>query len=363
MSLKKNKKINIQLKFIKLAFEQAKINLGSTGSNPSVGCIVTKNNSVISSGYTSINGRPHAEYNALNKKINFKNSNIYTTLEPCSHYGLTAPCTNLIIKKKIKRVFFSVLDKDRRSANKSKKKFDNFNIRTKTNILKYYGDSFYKDYYLNHNSSYPLIDAKIAISKDYFTINKKKKWITNKYSRKLVHFLRSRYNCIISTSKSINKDNSLLNCRLEGLEKKSPALVIIDRNFSLKKTLNIIKVKKRKIYLFTNKINKTKANYFKKKGVKIIYLKKMLDKDDYIILFKKIKLLGFSRIFVESGLSFLNFLVLNKFINNIYIFKSDIKFKRNGINFATNKIIKKIKLNQRVRVNLFNDSLYCKNLK
>ena len=91
--------------FIKLAFNQAANNLGSTGPNPSVGCIVEKNGTVLSSGCTSINGRPHAEYNALNKKINFKNSNIYITLEPCSHYGLTPPCVNKIIRKTYNRPF------------------------------------------------------------------------------------------------------------------------------------------------------------------------------------------------------------------------------------------------------------------
>ena len=72
-------------------------------TNPSVGCIVERNGSVLSSGYTSLKGRPHAEFNALNKKINFKNANLYTTLEPCSHYGKTKPCTNII--KKILRIF------------------------------------------------------------------------------------------------------------------------------------------------------------------------------------------------------------------------------------------------------------------
>ena len=64
------------LENLELAFELAKINLGSTKENPSVGCVVEKNGSIISSGYTSINGRPHAEFNALKKKINFKNSRL-----------------------------------------------------------------------------------------------------------------------------------------------------------------------------------------------------------------------------------------------------------------------------------------------
>ena len=91
-----------------MAFEQAKINLGSTGTNPSVGCVVEKNGSVISSGFTSLNGRPHAEYNALNKNLDFKKSNIFISLEPCSHYGKTSPCTNIIKKKGIRKVSFSI---------------------------------------------------------------------------------------------------------------------------------------------------------------------------------------------------------------------------------------------------------------
>ncbi len=86
--------------FLRVAFNIAKINLGKTKLNPSVGCIVVKNNSVISSGITSVNGRPHAEFNALKSKKNFNNSIIYTTMEPCTHYGLTPPCVNLIVKKK-----------------------------------------------------------------------------------------------------------------------------------------------------------------------------------------------------------------------------------------------------------------------
>ena len=105
--------------YIKLAYQQAKINVGSTGSNPSVGVVVVKNNSVISSASTSLNGRPHAEVNALTKKINFKNSDLYLTLEPCSHYGKTPPCTKKIINKKIKRVIFSINDIDPRSKNLS----------------------------------------------------------------------------------------------------------------------------------------------------------------------------------------------------------------------------------------------------
>ena len=135
-SQKRNKFQNKHIENLNLAFELAKINLGSTKENPSVGCVIEKNGSIISSGYTSINGRPHAEYNALNKNIDFKDSSIYITLEPCSHYGKTPPCTNIIKKKGIKRVFYSINDFDERSKNKATKILSKKNIFINKFILK-----------------------------------------------------------------------------------------------------------------------------------------------------------------------------------------------------------------------------------
>ena len=88
--------------YLDLAFQIAEKNLGKTKLNPSVGSVVVKNNTVISSGVTSFNGRPHSEFNALNNLKNCSGASLYTTLEPCTHYGKTPPCVNIIIKKKLK---------------------------------------------------------------------------------------------------------------------------------------------------------------------------------------------------------------------------------------------------------------------
>ena len=115
--------------YLNLAFNLAKINLGKTKTNPSVGCVVVKENTVISSGYTSNNGRPHAEYNALKDKKNLKGSDLYVTLEPCTHYGMTPPCVNIIKKKGIKRIFFSFDDVDDRTAKRLKFKLINKKVK------------------------------------------------------------------------------------------------------------------------------------------------------------------------------------------------------------------------------------------
>ena len=101
-----NKKSNHNY-FMSIALEQAKRALGNTKENPAVGCVIVRNNNVISAGYTSFNGRPHAEHNAISLcRNNLKHSKLYVTIEPCSHYGKTPPCTKSIIKNGIEKVFF-----------------------------------------------------------------------------------------------------------------------------------------------------------------------------------------------------------------------------------------------------------------
>ena len=343
--------------FSNLAFNIAENNLGKTSTNPSVGCLVVKDNSVISSAPTSINGRPHAEFNALNKKIDFKGSDLYVTLEPCTHYGVTPPCVKIIKEKKIKNVYYCYDDPDLRTNKRAKKvlRKNKINLIKITTIYK----DFYKSYFINKKEKLPLIDAKIAISRDNFTINKYSKWITNLRSRKVSHLIRSRYDCIISTSKSINKDNSLLNCRIKGLNNFKPYLIIIDRYLRLKKNLKLFELsRKRKTYVVTMSKNKKKIQFLKNKKLKIISINNLKDNHDFKILTKKFFNLGFRRILVESGLIFLEELLKQKLINNLFIFQSNEKLSKNGFKkFKTNHALN-FKFHKQIKVNLDEDKLF-----
>ena len=328
--------------YLNLAFEAAKINLGKTSENPSVGCVVVKNDSVISSTFTSVGGRPHAEFNAFKKKNKINNANIYLTMEPCTHYGKTPPCVDIIARKKIKNVFYAFEDPDARTFKKAKKILNNKGISCKLIKSKDYSN-FYKGYYINKKSEIPYITAKIALSKDYLTINKKNKWITNIFSRKTVHLLRYKYDCILSTSKSVNYDNSLLNCRIKGLNNKKPDLFIIDLKLKLKKKLLLNKyLKIRKTFLITRITNSRRALEYKKLGYKFVFINKLEDKNDFNLLYKKIYKIGYSRMLVEAGLTFLNSLIKNRMIHDLYIFRSKKKLGKNGKNNNTTKYLKKI---------------------
>ena len=345
--------------YLDLAYQLAENNLGKTGLNPSVGAIVVKNNSVISSGITSLRGRPHAEFNALSKLKNCAGASLYTSLEPCVHYGKTPPCTRIISKKKIKNVYFGSYDPDIRSYRKAKSNLSKKAINVKKIESKNY-KNFYKSYFINKKLNIPYVSAKIALSNDFFSINYKKKWITNERSRKIVHLLRSRYDCILSTSKTINLDNSLLNCRIDGLDRLKPDLFIVDLNLKLKKNLLLNKIiKKRKTFIITNKSNSKKVSIYKKKGFKFIFINALKEKKDFISLFKKIYKLGYSRVLLEAGLIFLNTIIKNKLVNNLYLFKSNQNLRKTGKNNFSPNFLKKIRFKP-ISINLNGDKLFVK---
>ena len=346
--------------YIDLAFQIAQKNLGRTRLNPSVGTVIVKNDTVISSAVTSINGKPHSEFNALNNLKDCAGASLYTTLEPCTHYGKTPPCINIIIKKKIKNVFYAFEDPDIRTFKKAKRFLTLRGIKTKLIHSKKYRN-FYQSYFVNKKSSIPFITGKIAISKDYFTINKRDKWITNERSRKIVHLLRSRYDCILSTSKSINHDNSLLNCRINGFNKNKPDLFIIDLRLKLKKKLSLTNyLKVRKTFLITSISNSRKIFKYKKLGYKILLINKLEDRNDFNSLYKRIYKIGYSRILVEAGLTFLNSLIKNKVIHDLYVFKSNKKLLKKGRNNASSNYLKKIH-SKLLTINLNGDKLIKKN--
>ena len=360
MSIRKNK-INKNIFFMNLAFMQAQKNLGNTKQNPSVGCVIVKKNNVISAGSTSIYGRPHAEFNAIkHSKYNIKNSQLYSTLEPCSHHGKTPPCVNLIVKNRIKKVFFSIKDPDPRSYNQSKKILQKNKITTNCKILNLKGNLFYVSYIRCRKQSLPFVTAKIAVSKDLFTNNKKNKWITNQYSRGRVHLMRSCHDCIITSSNTIIKDNPRLNCRIDGLKNRSPSIIILDKKLETPINSKIIKNSKpyNTIIFFYNK-NKKKIEYLKKLKIKLIEMP-LSNKGNFDLekVLLQIKLLGYSRIFLESGISLIGNFLKGALINNLYIFKSSRKLGKNGSKSMKSymNLINKNKKNQE-KVNLFGDKL------
>tara|TARA_Y100000992_G_C21268097_1_gene495093 strand:- start:839 stop:1939 length:1101 start_codon:yes stop_codon:yes gene_type:complete len=324
MSLKKDK-FSIKDRFyMSLALNLAKANKGKTGSNPSVGCIIVKDNHILSHGATKENGRPHAEVVALNKnKKKNIGSTAYISLEPCSHYGKTPPCTSALIKSKVQKVIYSEVDNDIRSYNKSKKILSRFNITTRSGLLANLSSKFYKNYSYAKKNSTPYVIGKIACSKNYHIL-KNKKNITNVYSRKISHLFRFENNAILTSYKTINSDNPKLSCRLNGLEKFSPIVIVIDKGLNIKLNSHVVSnCKQNKLIIFHNSKNYFKIKALKKRGVRLFF--ENTDVANYFDLKKilnRIYNLGIISLIVECGPSLIEAFINHKIFNEFFVFKS-----------------------------------------
>jgi len=362
MSLKKDSFNSLDRKYMKLAINLADNQKPLTGINPSVGCVIVKNKKIISYGTTNINGRPHAETITLrkNKKKNL-GSTMYLTLEPCTHYGKTPPCTKSIIKSKIKNVYYSSEDPDIRTYKKSKKILKLKKINVKSNLLINDTKKLYKSYNFVKKNNFPYLTGKLACSSNFYIL-KNNSFITNSHSRKVSHLLRYENNGILTSYKTINNDNPRLNCRLNGLEKFSPIRIIIDKDLKINTNSYVVNSsKKAKTFVIYNKKNTKKFKYLKKKGINLIY--QDIDANEYFDLkkvFKKIYTLGVHKLLVECGKDLTMKMLSEIYFNKFYLFKSDKKLiNKDKINI--NNIIKKLDKNYKnkkyVKTFLDNDSL------
>ena len=333
MSTKKDKFSKKDRFYMNLAFNLARERDGLTGDNPSVGCVIVKNDQIISTGQTGYNGRPHAEFNAIKScKKKLEGSTIYISLEPCTHYGKTPPCTKLIIRSKIKKVIFSILDINTITGGKSFKILRNKKIIVKSGLLKNEGDTIYKSYKLNRLLNMPYVTGKLAVSNDNFIYSKKKIKITNKHSNNITHLLRYKNDAILISSKTLNTDNPKLNCRINGLKNFSPKRIILDRNLNIsKKSYIFLTTNNRNTIIFYNNASKQKTRLLKKKGFKLVKIP--VNKNnlfDLKILLKTIFSLGCKNLLVEGGKNLTNSFINNKLFNEFYLFKSPMNLGSSG---------------------------------
>jgi len=325
MSTKKDK-FSVKDKFyMEIALKLANSRLGLTGSNPSVGCVIVKNDKIISIGQTSYNGRPHAESNAIKDCVEDLNgSKMYVTLEPCCHHGLTAPCTSKIIKSKISEVIYSVTDIDSRVRNKSLKILKSNNVKVRKGLLDDKINNFYSTYFFNRKHKLPYVTGKIAVSKNNLIYSKLDKKITNEHSDKFTHLLRYKNDSLMVSYRTLNKDNPKLNCRIKGFGKYSPKRIILDNKLKLNISSYVMKTaNKENTIIFYNEADRSKVLDFKKKKIQLI--KSRVNKQgkfDIKTILKKLYSFDCRNLLIEGGDTLSNYLLKKRIFNKFYLYKS-----------------------------------------
>lgn len=201
-------------KFMQLALNEAIRGVGHVAPNPMVGALVVKNQQVLGVGYHQKYGEAHAEVNAIHsaKMANCQGATIYVTLEPCSTYGKTPPCTELIIKSGISRVVIGTLDPNPAHAGEAIKIFENANIEVTTSVLEQDCQKINESFFKYIQTQLPLVTLKMAMTLDgkIACQNGESKWITSEIARERVQFLRKNSEAILVGANTIRFDHPTL---------------------------------------------------------------------------------------------------------------------------------------------------------
>ena len=306
--------MNIHEKYISRCIDLGKLGIGNTYPNPSVGCCIVYKNNIIGEGYTSSAGCNHAEINAIESvkdKSQLKESVLYVTLEPCSHFGKTPPCTNEIIKNRIPKVVIGTLDPNPKVCGNGVKELEKAGIKVSIGVLEKQCKNHHKRFLTYVNKKRPYIILKWAETDDGFIAPETKKelkpvWISNKHSRQLVHKWRTAEQSILVGSNTIRQDNPKLTAR--NSTGRNPSIIIINRKNDLDKNQDV----------------------FKSKADKIIITEKLIDFNKPIaiqisnILYKK----KINSVIIEGGLKTLTTFIQENIWDEARIFKSPVKFEK-----------------------------------
>lgn len=248
--------------------ELAKNGFGTTYPNPMVGSVIVYKDEIIGEGWHKKAGEPHAEVNAIRSvkdKSLLKKATIYVSLEPCSHFGKTPPCCDLIIEHKIPNVVVGTVDPNEKVAGRGIKKIIESGANVVVGILEEECNDLNKRFFTFHQKKRPYIILKWAESQDGFLapekqINQERKpvWITNSYSRQLVHKWRSEEQAILAGTQTVIDDNPKLNVR--DWSGNNPVRVILDQNSRISKDSFIFDNSVKTIVFTKSEITSKKEN-------------------------------------------------------------------------------------------------------
>ncbi len=232
-------------KYIRRCIELAQNGLGTTYPNPMVGSVIVCEGKIIGEGWHKKSGEPHAEVNAVNSvkdKSLLKKSTIYVSLEPCSHFGKTPPCCNLIIENKIPNVVIGTVDPNIKVAGNGIKKLIEAGINVTVGVLETECNELNKRFFTFHEKKRPYIILKWAESQDGFIApltksEQKPVWITNEFSRQLVHKWRSEEQAILVGTNTVIDDNPKLDVR--DWAGNNPVRIVLDPNNRIPKDSHI----------------------------------------------------------------------------------------------------------------------------
>lgn len=262
--------------YMKLALQLARSTKGQTSPNPVVGSIVVNDGQIVGVGAHLKAGEGHAEVHALEmagKKA--EGATIYVTLEPCSHYGKTPPCANLIVESGIKRAVIATKDPNPKVAGNGIKLLKKAGIDVVYGVCEDEANELNKVFFHYVTKKTPYVTLKTAMTLDgkIATTTGKSKWITSEEAREDVHYLRHTHDAILVGIGTVLADNPSLTTRL-AQGGKHPIRVILDRQLRIPLEANVVQDGLTETWVITSQnASKEKENELARFGVNVIRVK------------------------------------------------------------------------------------------
>ena len=308
--------------------------------NPSVGAVIVLNNTIIGEGVTSAYGGSHAEVNAIQSvkdKSLIKESVIYVTLEPCSHYGKTPPCADLIIKYQPKKVVIGCIDSNSLVAGKGVERLKNAGINVIVGVLESECIKHHQRFFTVQEKKRPYIILKWAETKDGFIapLSKKKQqpvWISNQYSQQLVHKWRSKEHAVLVGTSTVIDDNPTLNVR--SWFGQNPVRIVLDRSLRIPKTANVFDKSIQTIVITEVGIQPQKLND------NLIFEEINFSKNIAIQICEVLQKNQIQSVIVEGGLQTLQTFIDEDLWDEARVFVGNKEFKKGVPSPQLNKVVK-----------------------
>ncbi len=263
--------------FLAKCLALAKRGAGKVSPNPMVGCVIVCHGKIIGRGWHKRYGEAHAEVNAIRSVSDeslLAQSTLYVNLEPCSHFGKTPPCADLILEKKIPRVVVGCVDPNPKVAGRGIKKLIEAGVKVRVGVLREESEQLNEAFFKSHRYHLPFVALKLAQSLDgrIATKTKDSKWITSESARAYVHYLRNYYDAVMIGSRTALADNPHLTVRL--VEGRNPKRILLDRQLRVPLQANIFSHDAPTL-VFTSHINKRhpKVHALEKIGVKVWFVR------------------------------------------------------------------------------------------
>lgn len=319
--------MNIHETYMKRALELAESAMGHTSPNPMVGCVVVKDGKILAEGCHEKYGEFHAERNALTRCTeDVSGADLYVTLEPCCHQGKTPPCTDIILEKKIGRVFVGAMDANPKVAGKGVRILEEHGIFVQTGILEEECLRLNEIFFHYISTGRPFTAMKYAMTLDgkIACVSGDSRWVTGETARQHVHFLRKKYSAILAGVDTVIADNPMLNCRIQ--EGVDPIRIICDSHLRIPLDSEIVRTANqiRTILVYAGELSEEEKE--KQKKLETTGVESIKAGDDsqvsLPVLWEKLGQMKIDSVLVEGGGTLHGSLLESGLANRVYAYIS-----------------------------------------